>query len=871
MYELVNTSVPNGLIAGTHGFATVVLTKGMPDAIRVRVEGLCAYPHRTSAHDASYYSENPVNWFHLTVAGDGHVVGRTAPAEFDYTGRTNRLSRTLFFAAREMPAAGGVAVLEAANDRFCEGWQGEPRYVTEDRSLADRLRQIDRPRGADSSHWRALLGPQGTEYARRFAALLRQNLRTGKSLFFKAAKADVDGTRLLGLFEDLINLLPDNLAAQVTFSTFAACVPSGCVCHLRGIYDKDRAFEVASALQPWVDCESGTVQHAELLTQEDRADVLDLALRRDEPAAEASSAGLGRNDRLTRGRSMTGSRQETFGAARNRVLVTKPRRSLPLGVILGASLAVLAFVGGGVGFWIWYDVGQRRKADSLLQQAEAERMRARDEWYACATNRVEDFRKKVAGCASSEDLEKLRKEIGNAQAGLKQSLEEAGCRDYEQALSDVRGRYASLAEELNKMQASLKKREEEVARLAKAEAARQRDQHEKVDARKRQEAEEQARKDVAAEKERKRREAIERPLDSLQLTEILSSSQSWVDRVKDEETRALTNHQSIVFHFLLNGVLTNETARLMEREARDPMSGRKTRRWIVEGGTAAQTRHWFVVSIPSKKEVYWQWRTPIEGLKLFEQTDSVNLANLVFGGTNEAFRVYGKRCQPIVYVISWETEEGAFAWYVTGPDVSIDRLEPDQQRLVKKIDQLESEVNKKKEVLSSYEKGLQEACKSLSEMTNAVVRYRALDEKCRNEKDAKKKQGVRNELNKLEESACTNFSRFALLKQKMKDGKVMLKGVDEKMCQEAVARYQKEQSERMADVREKIARLERNVRRLKKLRDDWRLAFREMTYSVNVRTDGHLLDIKLTKDEKTRWRDERKIDKIVPPTGVGGN
>lgn len=65
MYELVNTSVPNGLIAGSHGFATVAMTKGMPDAIRSRVENLCAYPHRSSAHDQSYYTENPINWFHL--------------------------------------------------------------------------------------------------------------------------------------------------------------------------------------------------------------------------------------------------------------------------------------------------------------------------------------------------------------------------------------------------------------------------------------------------------------------------------------------------------------------------------------------------------------------------------------------------------------------------------------------------------------------------------------------------------------------------------------------------------------------------------------------------------------------------------------
>ena len=44
MYELINTSVPNGLIAGTHGFATVAMTKGMPDAIRRRIENMLRLP-----------------------------------------------------------------------------------------------------------------------------------------------------------------------------------------------------------------------------------------------------------------------------------------------------------------------------------------------------------------------------------------------------------------------------------------------------------------------------------------------------------------------------------------------------------------------------------------------------------------------------------------------------------------------------------------------------------------------------------------------------------------------------------------------------------------------------------------------------------
>ena len=85
-------------------------------------------------------------------------------------------------------------------------------------------------------------GERGEELARRTAILVAQNgVGKGKSVYFKTSTGwDVDGTKLLGLFGDIIELLPDEIASLVTFSTFSACVPSGTVCHLRGIYDKDR-------------------------------------------------------------------------------------------------------------------------------------------------------------------------------------------------------------------------------------------------------------------------------------------------------------------------------------------------------------------------------------------------------------------------------------------------------------------------------------------------------------------------------------------------------------------------------------------------------------------------------------------------------
>ncbi|MBR4653307.1 MAG: hypothetical protein IKO72_08095 [Kiritimatiellae bacterium] len=272
MYELVNTSLPNGLIPGTHGFATVAMTKGLPDALRTRLETYCAYSHRTGAHDATYFKENPVNWFHVALPQGEHIVGRVAPAEFDYTGRTNRIARLLVFPKGEMPAIGGAETLKKEFQRFVEPWTGEARWLEADRLTLGRLRLKMPAVTSDAPAWRAMFGgDEGVRLAKGFARLLAKNMSvTGKTIYFKtSAKYDVDGTRLLALFADLIALLPVELRGKATFSTYPAALPQGTVCHLRGVYDRDRIFDAAAVTQPWVDCENGTVNNTSLLPLEE--------------------------------------------------------------------------------------------------------------------------------------------------------------------------------------------------------------------------------------------------------------------------------------------------------------------------------------------------------------------------------------------------------------------------------------------------------------------------------------------------------------------------------------------------------------------------------------------------------------------------
>ena len=269
MYELVNTSLPNGLIAGTHGFSTVAMTKGMPDILRGRLESLCAYTHRASVHDVTYLQQNPVNWFHIILPQGDHVVGRVAPYDFDYTGRTNRIARLRIFRSLEMPEIGGAEVLALEKHWFKERWDADPHYLEENRNVCGQLRMRNPVFASSAPSWESVFGANGSRYAQQIAWQLERNISEGgKSIYFKTSvEWDVTGEKLLGLFYEVINLLPTAIRSKVTFSTYPVSLPGGISCNLRGVYDRDRLFDAASVSQTWVDCERGQVVHAELLPQ----------------------------------------------------------------------------------------------------------------------------------------------------------------------------------------------------------------------------------------------------------------------------------------------------------------------------------------------------------------------------------------------------------------------------------------------------------------------------------------------------------------------------------------------------------------------------------------------------------------------------
>lgn len=247
MFELVHTSAANGLIAGTHGYAPVEMTRSMPDGLRNRVEVFCGYAHREGA--------NPVNWFHAILEKGEHIVGRVAACEKDYTGRTNRLAKVRVWSAGEMPRCGAAELLATGGEWFRAVWDGEVRYLDE----------------VQGSAWARVFGARGDELCQKVAWQVERNLETGKSIYFRTSvEWDCDGEKLLGLFREVIGAMPEEVRRRVTFATYPAAMPGGAVCHLRGSLgeDEDAGFERMQGVCAWVDCVGGRVVNEEFLPRE---------------------------------------------------------------------------------------------------------------------------------------------------------------------------------------------------------------------------------------------------------------------------------------------------------------------------------------------------------------------------------------------------------------------------------------------------------------------------------------------------------------------------------------------------------------------------------------------------------------------------
>lgn len=293
MFELVNTSLPNGLIAGTHGFATVAMTRGLADNLRRRLEDLSAYVHKTSAHDSSYETLNPVAWSHLILPRGEHVLGRVAAAPFDYTGRTNRLARLLCIQPPETAPANAAEALLRESAYFSAPWEGEARWLEPDAGLAARFGLQPSRASRRPEAWINAFGEaDGSHYAAGFAAMLRDAThQNGRPVVLVTSQqSDPDGRRALAFIADLIALLPEDLQPSATFSTYPCAIPVGVKCAIRVLRKDDQGYAQAVAGVPIADIAEKTVTNASFLPRD--ADLEHLAATGSLPATKDTPQSL---------------------------------------------------------------------------------------------------------------------------------------------------------------------------------------------------------------------------------------------------------------------------------------------------------------------------------------------------------------------------------------------------------------------------------------------------------------------------------------------------------------------------------------------------------------------------------------------------
>ncbi len=813
MYELVNTSVPNGLIAGTHGFATVAMTKGMPDAIRTRVEGLCAYPHRTSAHDESYYRENPVNWFHLTLPSGDHVIGRTAPSDFDYTGRTNRLARTIVFRRGEMPVSGGCEAIRIAGSRLSEKWSGEPRMLPADKALAAKFFALERSRDATPANWVALFGDNGIFLAKRVAMLVARNaMGGGKSVYFKTSTSwDADGTKLLALFSDIINLLPDEAAPLVTFSTFAACVPSGVTCHLRGVYDKDKAFELASATQPWVDCEHGRVMHEELLPSESAP----VGVSQNDSVGEQVSTSQGAGSRIGVRRDSSSLSGQAARARDARWQDFAPRGSgsdKAFYTLLGSLAFLVVLVAIGCIWWV--------KSSSRTSTSD-------DDQLIVEMNAVEAKEKERAEKEARDNAERKKYEE-------------------ESAVKEKATKEADEDAKRQKAEADRKAKIEEEAKKAAEDAVRK------------QIKEKQAQADGLR---KAKEENLSLRIDEIKISKVCykgeasgidnyfeiasadlgnPSKLAKVNHLLAKYALMITNDNSIVVYYLDNGIIQKVQCKYSYKNV-NVNASKKTKFTPTGWPERAKTSPWVVCRVVNpgwqksdggaSLDAFWWWNDSIEPMALFADSDKADLNNYSFRCQEayDAYSTYGK----VVYKVSWVEGRTRWAFNTISPELEIESFKPDSVEIDRRLDALEGEKDRlgkdKKEKDDAVKKG-KELKKDIEDWEDELIRkYNEKEGEKNQEKKKKLGNNFSERKNKINEKAVDELKKIGISGQQLTGNETEKKNIVEE-----IERKIKRLETARKEFEDKIAAIDREIDDIKKSANRWKDDIRKRKFVVTT-------------------------------------
>ena len=226
--ELIYTSAVRGLRAGTSGFCTVAMTKGLPPALVPRLEALGGYRPGPSGNGPNAYCF----WRVETATGIAHVLSIVGPAPPDHTARSNKIATYLVLAPDELVPA-GPAWLLSQPALLRNSWSGAPAWIDAPVRVPTTRDVGPRPCVA----WQAATGDAG--WAGVLAsAFLRDQARPIHVIYGAAIEP-------LPLVEEAIRLLPEWARWRATFSTYFLQPVAGTPCAWRFCLDGTPAADAA--------------------------------------------------------------------------------------------------------------------------------------------------------------------------------------------------------------------------------------------------------------------------------------------------------------------------------------------------------------------------------------------------------------------------------------------------------------------------------------------------------------------------------------------------------------------------------------------------------------------------------------------------
>lgn len=123
--ELIYTSAPRGLRAGSSGYCTVAQTRGMREDLSAALERRSLYAHEPSGPSPVYFSFRPIS----LGGGSWRVLSRALDAGLDFTGRRHYLVHHLAWDVAEEPAGTQPAEILLGWQGWRQKWEGPPQEL----------------------------------------------------------------------------------------------------------------------------------------------------------------------------------------------------------------------------------------------------------------------------------------------------------------------------------------------------------------------------------------------------------------------------------------------------------------------------------------------------------------------------------------------------------------------------------------------------------------------------------------------------------------------------------------------------------------------------------------------------------------------